>query len=147
MSISRGLYRLLLKLHPRGFRSDFESEMLWIFDEARSQRKSLKLFSDCLSSLLRQHANAENYISRPVSGLGMEVSGFEIELLPFLRATIVVTCIVVGFISGLGHSTPVALPPASWPRPRAYHWPSCEDFAAPSKPIRRVHSPHPRKAR
>jgi hypothetical protein len=145
MSISRGLYRLLLKLHPRGFRSDFESEMLWIFDEVRSQRKSLKMFCDCLSSLVRQHANAENYIRRPVNGFGMEVPGFEIELLPFLRATIVVTCIVVGFISGLGHFTPVTLPSTSWPRPRVY-WPSCEDFTAPSKPIRRVHSPHPRKA-
>jgi hypothetical protein len=30
---ARTAYRLVLRLHPRGFRAEFGDEMLWIFDE------------------------------------------------------------------------------------------------------------------
>jgi hypothetical protein len=30
---ARTAYRLVLRLHPRGFRTEFGDEMLWIFDE------------------------------------------------------------------------------------------------------------------
>jgi hypothetical protein len=50
----RGLYRLLLHLHPYEFRQEFAGEMLWIFDEARSTVGVLPMFADAVESLGRQ---------------------------------------------------------------------------------------------
>ncbi len=50
----RGLYRLLLRLHPYEFRQEFAGEMLWIFDEARSTVGVFPMFRDAVESLARQ---------------------------------------------------------------------------------------------
>jgi hypothetical protein len=52
--MTRLLYRLLLALHPPGFRREFASEMLWIFDESNAHNVALPLFADALASLSRQ---------------------------------------------------------------------------------------------
>ncbi len=146
MDMPRYLYRLLLKLHPRGFRGEFESEMLWIFDELRAQGNSKRCFADCLSSLVRQHAKAEDYTERRGGGFGTEISGFELTFFPLLRATLFVSLLLVGFTSALGHFTPMTFPSSSWPAPRIYR-PSCEDLIGPSRPAHRAHSAHSREER
>jgi len=49
----RRLYRLLILLHPPAFRQQFGDEMLWIFDESRSDRGP-SLFGDGVVSVVRQ---------------------------------------------------------------------------------------------
>jgi hypothetical protein len=53
-SLSRFLYRCLLRLHPRSFKAQFASEMLWIFDELADRQSVRRLFADGLLSLARQ---------------------------------------------------------------------------------------------
>lgn len=53
-SLSRSLYRCLLRLHPPSFQAQFAHEMLWIFDEVAEREGVLKLFADGLVSLARQ---------------------------------------------------------------------------------------------
>jgi len=51
---SRSLYGFLLRLHPAGFRSRFEDQMLWIFDESVQSRGAASLLFDVFVSLVRQ---------------------------------------------------------------------------------------------
>jgi hypothetical protein len=53
-SLSRFLYRCLLRLHPPSFQAQFAHEMLWIFDEDTKRRGATKLLGDALLSLGRQ---------------------------------------------------------------------------------------------
>src|SRR6266436_2105010 len=53
-SLSRFLYRCLLRLHPPSFEAQFANEMLWIFDEVSERQGVLRLFADGLLSLVRQ---------------------------------------------------------------------------------------------
>jgi hypothetical protein len=53
-SFARLLYRLLLRLHPAGFRQRFGQEMLWIFDCASDQ--PAYMLYDGVRSVIVQHA-------------------------------------------------------------------------------------------
>lgn len=53
-SLSRSLYRCLLRLHPPSFQVQFADEMMWIFDETAERQGALKLLGDALFSLVRQ---------------------------------------------------------------------------------------------
>jgi hypothetical protein len=53
-SVSRSLYRCLLRLHPPSFQAQFAKEMLWIFDEVAQHQGILRLFGDGFLSLARQ---------------------------------------------------------------------------------------------
>ena len=50
---ARGVYRLLLGMHPLEFRCRFGPEMLWIYDELPESNRGA-LMVDGLVSLLRQ---------------------------------------------------------------------------------------------
>jgi hypothetical protein len=50
----RGVYVALLRLHPKPFRKQFGDEMLWIFDQAASERGAGRLLLDAITSLARQ---------------------------------------------------------------------------------------------
>ena len=50
----RSLYLCLIRLHPQSFRRQFESEMLWIFDESAASGSAVPFFADGLASLARQ---------------------------------------------------------------------------------------------
>jgi uncharacterized membrane protein len=52
--MTRTLYRWLIRLHPSGFRLQFASELLWIFDESRYESGVVALLYDAVISLLRQ---------------------------------------------------------------------------------------------
>ena len=47
----RGLYRLLLSLHPGAFRRQFAEEMLGVFDEAEAEGRSAKFCSSAAWSV------------------------------------------------------------------------------------------------
>lgn len=50
----RGLYRCLIRLHPAGFRLQFQEEMFWIFDQAVGTWGAASLVADAITSLSRQ---------------------------------------------------------------------------------------------
>jgi len=52
--MTRTLYRWLICLHPPGFRLQFASELLWIFDESRDESGAVALLYDVVVSVLRQ---------------------------------------------------------------------------------------------
>lgn len=52
--MSRALYRLVVHLHPRGFRDRFEDEMLAVYDDAVATRGGFRLAASTLFSLVRQ---------------------------------------------------------------------------------------------
>jgi hypothetical protein len=54
--IKRGIYQLLLRMHPRAFRERFTDEMLWLFDETLADAGLFKLYTDAAYSLVKQHA-------------------------------------------------------------------------------------------
>ncbi|WP_035347291.1 hypothetical protein [Edaphobacter aggregans] len=58
-SILRLAYRVILRLHPHSFRSEFGDEMLWIFDEQLHSGTAAELLFDGVRSLVTQHAARE----------------------------------------------------------------------------------------
>jgi len=52
--MSRALYRLLVHLHPRGFRDRFEDEMLAVYDDAVATHGGVRLVASTLVSLIGQ---------------------------------------------------------------------------------------------
>ena len=52
--MTRWLYRLLLLLHPPGFRRRYGPEMLWIFDETARERSPAVLVGEAAVSIFRQ---------------------------------------------------------------------------------------------
>ena len=58
---SRSLYQFILRLHPAHFRSKFEDQMLWIFDESVASRGAASLLLDALVSLVRQWVLRSGY--------------------------------------------------------------------------------------
>ena len=65
----RGFYRLLVALHPKAFRREFDAEMLWIFDQQDTGVYRRMLFADVVRSLLRQ------WLKRPALWKWMAVGG------------------------------------------------------------------------
>ena len=65
----RSLYRFILRLHPAHFRSKFEDQMLWIFDESVASRGAVSLLLDAGVSLVRQWVLRSGYWrhSRPAA--------------------------------------------------------------------------------
>jgi hypothetical protein len=114
-------------LHPRAFRKEFGDELLWIFDEVRYQERLRRLFLDVFLSLVRQHAQAEDLVESRTGGFGLEIDSSNLTLLPLLRATVLASLIIVGFVTLAGSSQPMDFPTNSFPSPRVYR-PTCEDF-------------------
>lgn len=52
--MTRNLYRWLIGLHPPAFRTRFEEELFWIFDESSGASGAAPLLYDAAVSLLRQ---------------------------------------------------------------------------------------------
>lgn len=52
--MTRGIYCLFIRLHPRDFRERFGDEMELIFEEAASSWGAVELLLDAIASLLRQ---------------------------------------------------------------------------------------------
>ncbi len=52
--MSRRLYGCLVRMHPPAFRREFAAEMLWIYDQAVTERGSAALVWDAFLSLARQ---------------------------------------------------------------------------------------------
>jgi hypothetical protein len=123
----RTAYRLLLALHPRVFRREFSDEMLWVFDEVRSEDRTGRLLVDCLWSLLRQHVQAEDLVESHAGAFGLEINNSYLAALPLLRAGVLASLIIFTFMTELGRFHPLDYPTNSLLSRRVYR-PTCEDF-------------------
>jgi DNA-binding PadR family transcriptional regulator len=101
--VCRNLYSLIIRLHPRPFRDRFGDEMLWIFDEARSDGSTSRLLFDGLFSLLRQHLQSERELQPVVVGFQLSDSRLAIAPQHVAEAGITATLLFAGFIVLLGH--------------------------------------------
>lgn len=59
-SLLRIAYRILVRMHPASFRTEFGEEMLWIFDEESRRGATLTLLLDGIRSVAVQHARPLN---------------------------------------------------------------------------------------
>lgn len=66
-TISRSLYRCLIRLHPPAFRERFADEMLCVFDEATATHGNAALFADALLSLFRQWVVRPESWAQPIA--------------------------------------------------------------------------------
>jgi len=68
-SLSRHLYRFLLRLHPPIFTRRFGDEILGIFDEAAATHSVVRLFAGALMSLMRQWVMGPQVSQTPNTGI------------------------------------------------------------------------------
>jgi hypothetical protein len=71
----RFVYRVILRLHPEGFRERFAAEMLWIFDEECRRGRALRSLVDVVASLLRQRGRVADEPLPALDGFGLLDTG------------------------------------------------------------------------
>lgn len=107
---ARGLYRLLLLLHPPAFRERFAGEMLWIFDQSVTDSGTLRVMGDGCVSLVTQwmatdtvpQANTGSFRIMPTSSL---------SAVRITQATAIALVLTLGFFKLLTQSVPLPQPP------------------------------------
>jgi hypothetical protein len=133
--MSRALYRLLVHLHPRGFRDRFEDEMLAVYDDAVAAHGGFRLAASTLFSLVRQWLRPS-----PVNGMAasaatmraygicrtrqrleivahlVPMGGFVVHHLLFVDMDNARLALMVSFVASWGSC---ALAPAMWRRVRS----------------------------
>ncbi|MBS1799707.1 MAG: hypothetical protein JSS95_07775 [Acidobacteria bacterium] len=73
-TLLRPLYRVILCLHPSGFRAEFADEMLWIFDEESQNGHALPLLWDGVRSIVVQNTfRPETAHAEAVGGIYVEI--------------------------------------------------------------------------
>jgi hypothetical protein len=104
-AISRFAYRLLLRLHPAGFRDEFAAEMLWIYDE-ECQEGAGHLFLDGAISLLRQRCRLQHDPGQLSIASGAIITGPGIGAIRFLQAGLTAS-LLLGGLTFLGRNNVV----------------------------------------
>jgi hypothetical protein len=95
--ISRFAYRLLLRLHPAGFRDEFGAEMLWVYDQ-ECQEGAGHLFLDGTLSLLRQRCRIQHDPGQLSIASGAIITGPGIGAIRFLQASLTGSLLFFGLI-------------------------------------------------
>jgi hypothetical protein len=115
-TLSRGSYRLILRIHPRAFRERFADAMLLIFDEESRQGAAFPLLWDGVVSLLRHHAKNEANLEPMAPGFGILITHPGISPLRFVQAGLTASILLLGFLFALHKSdkplVPIQLPEA-----------------------------------
>ena len=96
-SISRRLYRRLLRMHPEPFRQEFEEEMLGVFEECSADQGPLFLIADAFFSAVRQHVR---YHAAPVPNRVFFYS--EVPASPTLAARLATAMLVLILAASAG---------------------------------------------
>jgi hypothetical protein len=105
-TISRLIYRSILRLHPRAFRERFSKEMLWIFDEEFRHKGAFQMLRDGAISLMRQHAknDGDSYENSP-TGIGCRIVTSGISPTRLIQAGFVASILFLAFVFALGRSS------------------------------------------
>lgn len=102
------IYRLLLWLHPAGFRRRFADEMLWIFDVSSREGQTAYLLYDGARSVFMQHAKLDLQ-EEPAAAFCLEVQTSGLTFARVAQATVLggVLLLVLGSVIARG------MPPVS----------------------------------
>jgi hypothetical protein len=107
---ARGLYRLLLFLHPPAFRERFAGEMLWIFDQSVMDGDTLRVMGDGCVSLVTQWM-ATDTVPQANPGSFRSVPTGSLSAMRVTQATAVALLLTLGFFKLLTQSVPLPQPP------------------------------------
>lgn len=110
MRVSRGLYRLLLLLHPPAFRERFAGEMLWIFDQSVADTGTVRVMADGCVSLVTQWM-ASDAVPQANTGSFQIVPADSLSARRLTQATAIALVLTVGFFKLLTQSVPLPQPP------------------------------------
>jgi hypothetical protein len=102
---ARPIYRLLLRLHPAGFRHRFGEEMLWIFDLSSSTAETAYILYDGTRSVFTQHAKFDLQ-DEPAAAFCMEVRGSGLTVARVGQATVLGGAILLALASILAREMP-----------------------------------------
>lgn len=102
-SFARLLYRLLLRLHPAGFRQRFGQEMLWIFDSASHQ--TAYMLYDGARSVIIQHAKFEMQ-EDAAAPFCLEVKASSLTLARLGQAALLSTVVLFALASLIARNMP-----------------------------------------
>jgi hypothetical protein len=119
---ARLIYRLLLRLHPAGFRHRFGGEMLWIFDLSSSTAETAYLLCDGTRSVFMQHAKFYPQ-DEPAAAFCMEVRGSGMTVARVGQATVLGGAILLALASILAREMP--------PESVFHQKPTCQQFDQP----------------
>jgi hypothetical protein len=119
---ARLLYRLLLRLHPAGFRSRFGEEMLWIFDLSSCKAETAYMLYDGARSVFMQHAKLDPQ-DEPASAFCMEIRGSGLTVARVGEATVLGGAILLALASILAREMP--------PESVFHQKPTCQQFDEP----------------
>ena len=109
-TLSRSIYRLILRSHPTYFRVRFGSEMLWIFEEESQRGASVRLLFDGILSLLRQRlATQDKLIHGPMSS-ALLISDLRLSIVRVLQGGLIASLLFAGFMSLLERNGPFPVP-------------------------------------
>jgi hypothetical protein len=119
---ARLLYRLLLRLHPAGFRNRFGEEMLWIFDLSSSAAETAYILCDGARSVFMQHAKFDPQ-DEPATAFCMEVRGSSLTIARVGQATVLGGAILLALASILAREMP--------PESVFHQQPTCQQLDEP----------------
>jgi hypothetical protein len=108
-NLSRGAYRLVVRVHPEPFRKRFGAEMLWIFDEECS-RNAAGLLMDGMVSMVRQHCKEQDEIEPAAGGFTVGIPTSGMSLRRFLQGGLLASAIAYGIMLLISWNG-VAIPP------------------------------------
>ena len=111
--ITRRIYQIMLRLHPRSFRERFADEMLWIFDRSTEHEGDWRLLSDAAFSLLKQHLAVDTvprFTGRPFQRTHAD----SLHAIRFVQAGAIAVPLFVGFICLAHEPVPLPEPPKSF---------------------------------
>jgi hypothetical protein len=116
---ARLLYRLLLRLHPAGFRRRFGEEMLWIFDLSSCKAETAYMLYDGARSVFMQRAKFDPQ-DEPATAFCTEVRGSGLTVARVGQATVLGGAILLALASILAQEMP--------PESVFHQQPTCQQF-------------------
>jgi hypothetical protein len=120
--LARLLYRLLLRLHPAGFRRRFGEEMLWIFDVSSCDGETAYMLLDGVRSICIQHAELDLQ-EAPATQFCLEVRTSGLTVARVCQATVLSAALLLAMASVIARE----MPPISVFNEK----PSCQQFVQP----------------
>ena len=122
--MSRGVYRVLLRLHPAAFRERFAAEMLWVFDQCPPSLA--ETVRDGVVSALTQWM-ANDPVPRIAVPFGLTPSSL-LSGLRVAQATTVAALVTLGFLKLLTQSVPLPQQPRDYSQQRRAAWALCRVY-------------------
>ncbi|MEZ2348488.1 hypothetical protein [Terriglobus sp. RCC_193] len=121
---ARGVYQLLLALHPAAFRERFAQEMLWVFDQTVGDTGVCHALADGTLSVMKQWA-ANDVSPRAAADMFGRLPTQSLSPRLLAQVTILATLVALGFFKLLTQSVPLPRPPKHFEVRRA-GWGLCD---------------------